>query len=122
MTYVAAACFYALHIYFYRARQSPFGTRPITSQLQDALGCLMSAAYYATKTGQVQLLERFQWSLLIAGLEVTDPVHLEWIGNHMSDPAIKKGFDHFQRVKGQSPAAVTMDKVRSLINGDFPIT
>ncbi|KAL4960455.1 Zn(II)2Cys6 transcription factor domain-containing protein [Aspergillus stella-maris] len=122
MTYIAAMCFYALQIYSYRARQSPFGTRPIPSHLQDDLGCLMSAAYYATKTGQVQLLERFQWSLLIAGLEVTDPVHLEWIENHISDPAIKKGFDHFQRVKGQSPAGVTMEKVRSLINGEFRVS
>ncbi|KAL4798687.1 hypothetical protein BDV19DRAFT_396569 [Aspergillus venezuelensis] len=122
MTYVAATCFYALQIYFYRARQSAFGTRPIPSHLQDTLGCLMSAAYYATKTGQVQLLERFQWSLLIAGLEITDPVHLEWIENHISDPAIKKGFNHFQRLKGQSPAGVTMEKVRALINENLRIS
>ncbi|KAL4937136.1 hypothetical protein BDV06DRAFT_232784 [Aspergillus oleicola] len=122
MTYVAATCFYALQIYLYRARQSPFGTRPISSELQDALNSLVSAAYYATKTGQVQLLERFQWSLFISGLEVTDPVHQEWIGNHISDPAIKKGFDHFQTIKGQSPGGITMQKVRSLIDEGLSIS
>ncbi|KAL4976631.1 hypothetical protein BDW66DRAFT_166291 [Aspergillus desertorum] len=116
MTYVTVTVFYALQIYFYRARGSSFGTRPIPLELQSALSSLVSAAYYATKAGQVQLLERFQWSLFIAGLELTDPVHQEWVINHISGPAIRKGFDCIQRRKQQSPSGVTMQKIRSLIN------
>ncbi|KAL4735706.1 hypothetical protein BDV11DRAFT_211812 [Aspergillus similis] len=116
MTYVTAAVFYALQIYFYRARQSSFGSRPISTELQNALNSLVSAAYYATKAGQVQLLERFQWSLFIAGLEITDPVHQEWLGNNLTDPAIREAFDCILRIKRQSPGGITMQKIRSLID------
>ncbi|KAL6234852.1 hypothetical protein BDW75DRAFT_230853 [Aspergillus navahoensis] len=122
MTYVTATIFYALQIYFYRARQSSFGTRPIPFELQHALNSLVSAAYYATKAGQVQLLERFQWSLFIAGLEITDPVHQEWVGNTISDPAIREGFDCIRRIKQHSPASITMQKIRSLIDEVSPPT
>ncbi|KAL4990599.1 hypothetical protein BDW68DRAFT_194257 [Aspergillus falconensis] len=122
MTYVTATFFYALQIYFYRARQSSFGTRPIPFELQNALNSLVSAAYYATQAGQVQLLERFQWSLFIAGLEVTDPVYQEWVGNNMSDPAIRKGFDCIQRIKRQSSGGMTMQKIRSLIDEDLSVS
>ncbi|KAL4752925.1 hypothetical protein BDW72DRAFT_211027 [Aspergillus terricola var. indicus] len=116
MTYVTAAVFYALQIYFYRARQSSFGSRPISTELQNALSSLVSAAYYATKAGQVQLLERFQWSLFIAGLEITDPVHQEWVGNNLTDPAIREAFDCTLRIKRQFPGGITMQKIRSLID------
>ncbi|KAL4921721.1 hypothetical protein BDW62DRAFT_208284 [Aspergillus aurantiobrunneus] len=122
MTFVTITCFYALQIYFYRARQSLFGTRPIPSEFQDALNSLVSAAYYAVITGPVQLLERFQWSLLMAGLEITDPIHQEWIGNNLSDPAIKKGFDYIQAMNRQSPGGITMQKIRSLINEGFAVS
>ncbi|KAL4908202.1 hypothetical protein BDW74DRAFT_174895 [Aspergillus multicolor] len=116
MAYVTVTVFYALQIYLYRARQCAFATRPIPAEIQDALNSLVSAAYYATKTGQVQLLERFQWSLFIAGLEITDPVHQEWFGKNMSDPAIKKGFDLIQAFKRRSPGSITMEKIRSLVD------
>ncbi|KAL4932258.1 Zn(II)2Cys6 transcription factor [Aspergillus undulatus] len=122
MAYVAATFSYALQIYLYRARTSQFGTRPIPTELQHTLSSLVSTAYYATKTGQVQLLERFQWSLFMAGLEITDPIHQEWIAGHLSDPAIKKAFDHCQAVKEQSPGGITMHKIRSLVDEGFSIS
>ncbi|RDW60488.1 putative Zn(II)2Cys6 transcription factor [Aspergillus mulundensis] len=122
MAYVTVTVFYALQIYLYRARQCAFGTRPIPAEIQDALNSLVSAAYYATKTGQVQLLERFQWSLFIAGLEVTDPVHQEWIGNNMSDPAIKKGFDHIQAFKRRSAGGITVQNIRALIDESLTVS
>jgi hypothetical protein len=122
MAYVTATFFYALKIYFYRAHLSSFGTRPISSELQDAISSLVLAAYYAIKTGPVQLLERFQWSLFIAGLEITDPVHQEWMGNNISDPAIKRGFDYIQTLKRQSPGDVTMQRIRSLIDEGFSVS
>jgi hypothetical protein len=116
MIYVTAAVFYALQIYFYRARQSSFGSRPISTELQNALNSLVSAAYYATKAGQVQLLERFQWSLFIAGLEITDPVHQEWVENNLTDPAIREAFHCILCIKRQSPGGITMQKIRSLVD------
>ncbi|KAL4871658.1 hypothetical protein BDV12DRAFT_205973 [Aspergillus spectabilis] len=122
MAYVTATFYYALQIYLYRARLSSFGARPIPSELQDAMSSLASSAYYAIKIGPVQLLERFQWSLFIAGLEVTDPVHQEWIGNNISDPAIKRGFDYIQTLKKQTPGDVTMQRIRSLIDEGFSVS
>ncbi|KAL3455249.1 hypothetical protein BJX64DRAFT_77567 [Aspergillus heterothallicus] len=119
MTFVAATFYYALQIYFHRARLSSFGTRPLPNKLQDSLASLVSTAYYAVKAGPVQLLERFQWSLFIGGLETTDPVHQEWIGNNISDPAIGAGFDQIRRLKEQSRGGVTMHMIRSLIDEGF---
>ncbi|KAL4788142.1 hypothetical protein BJX76DRAFT_353443 [Aspergillus varians] len=122
MAYVTASFFYALQIYLYRARLSPFGTRPIPPDFQDTLNSLISAAYHATKTGPVQLLERFQWSLFMAGLETTDLIHQEWFRTNMSDPAIKKGFDHVQAIKRQSPGSITMHMIRSLTDDGFSVS
>ncbi len=121
MAFVTVTFFYAMQIYLYRARVSSFGAGPIPSGLQDALSSLISAAYYATKTGSVQLLERFQWSLFIAGLEVADPVHQEWVRNNISDPAIKKVFDHIQDIKSQPPGGISIKKIRSLVSDDFSV-
>ncbi|KAL4808354.1 hypothetical protein BDV18DRAFT_158455 [Aspergillus unguis] len=117
MSFVTATVYYALRVYFYRARQSPFRTRPIPSDLENTLNSLVSAAYYATKTGQVQLLERFQWSLFMAGLETTDPVHLEWISSNISDPAIRKRFECCQAVRQSPGGGITMQKIRELTEG-----
>ncbi|KAL3479093.1 hypothetical protein BJX99DRAFT_90593 [Aspergillus californicus] len=122
MAYVTVSFFYALYIYFYRARLSSFGSRPVSSAFQDALSSLVSTAYHTIKTGPVQLLERFQWSLFMAGLETTDPVHQEWIGNNISDPAIKEGFEHIQAVKRQSPGDITMQQIRFLIEEGLSVS
>ncbi|KAL4882036.1 hypothetical protein BJY04DRAFT_187924 [Aspergillus karnatakaensis] len=122
MAYVTVTFFYALQIYFYRARMSSFGTRPVPPEVQGAINSLVSTAYYAVKTGPVQLLERFQWSLFIAGLETTDPIHEEWIGNNISDPAIKQGFDYIQTLKGQTPSDITMQRIRGLIDEGFSVS
>ncbi|KAL5336809.1 hypothetical protein BJX70DRAFT_389730 [Aspergillus crustosus] len=119
MAYVTATFFYALRIYFHRARVSSFGTRPIPCELQDAISSLMSTAFYAIQTGPVQLLERFQWSLFIAGLEVTDPVHHEWLESNLSDPAIKKGFNYIQTITRKSQGDINMEMIRSLIDKGF---
>ncbi|KAL2852396.1 hypothetical protein BJY01DRAFT_259958 [Aspergillus pseudoustus] len=119
MSFVAATFYYALQIYFHRARQSSFQARPLPNECQNSLTSLVSTAYYAIKTGPVQLLERFQWSLFIAGLETTDPVHQEWVGNNISDPAIKAGFDHIKGLKRQFEEGITIRMIRSLIDGGF---
>ncbi|KAL2840758.1 hypothetical protein BJX68DRAFT_185014 [Aspergillus pseudodeflectus] len=119
MAFVAVAFYYALQIYYHRARLSSFGTRPLPTRLQNFLTSLVSTAYYAVKAGPMQLLERFQWSLFIAALETTDPVHKEWIGNSISDPAIKAGFDHIKSLKEESHGSITMHMIRSLIDEGF---
>ncbi|KAJ0424454.1 hypothetical protein BJY00DRAFT_264010 [Aspergillus carlsbadensis] len=119
MAFVAVTFYYALQIYFHRARLSSFGARPLPTRFQDFLTSLVSTAYYAVKAGPMQLLERFQWSLFIAGLETTDPVHQDWIGNSISDPAIKAGFDHIKSLKEQSHGGITMPMIRSLIDEGF---
>jgi hypothetical protein len=119
MAFVAVTFYYALQIYYHRARLSSFGTRPLPTRLQNFLTSLVSTAYYAVKAGPMQLLERFQWSLFIAALETTDPVHKEWIGNSISDPAIKAGFDHIKSLKEQSHGSITMHMIRSLIDEGF---
>ncbi|KAI9375281.1 hypothetical protein BJX61DRAFT_531697 [Aspergillus egyptiacus] len=122
MAYVTVTFFYALQIYLHRARWSSFGTRPVPTALQEALSSLIAAAYHAIRTGPVQLLERFQWSLFMSGLETTDPVHQEWIGKNLSDPAMKEGFDHLQAIKQQSPRDITMQKIRSLVDQGLSVS
>ncbi|KAL2807650.1 hypothetical protein BJX63DRAFT_64474 [Aspergillus granulosus] len=119
MAFVTVAFYHALEIYFHRARLSSFGARPLPTKLQDSLSFLVSTAYYAVKAGPTQLLERFQWSLFIAGLETTDPVHQEWIESNISDPAIKAGFDHIKTLKEQTHGGTTMLIIRYLIDEGF---
>ncbi|KAI9166392.1 transporter [Paramyrothecium foliicola] len=73
MALVTVTFFHALEIYLYRSRGSSLGELPTPARVQLSLKELMTTAYYATAAGPVQLLERFQWALLIAGIETHDP-------------------------------------------------
>ncbi|KAE8155305.1 hypothetical protein BDV25DRAFT_135052 [Aspergillus avenaceus] len=115
MACVTVAIFYALQIYLHRSRDSVFGTDPICYEVRQALSRLVVAAYQAVATGPVQLLERFQWSLFIAGIETRDPVHKEWLANHIFDPGLKSAFKAVQGAKEQSK--VTMETVRRMTGG-----
>lgn len=115
MALVTVTFFHALQIYFYRSRNSHFGERPVPSEIQWALRELVAAAYYTMATGPVQLLERFQWSLLIAGIETHDPVHQEWISRTISDPSMKHALHLIQEAKTIS--CISMQTLRQIIEG-----
>ncbi|KAF4344531.1 hypothetical protein FBEOM_1499 [Fusarium beomiforme] len=79
MALVTVTVFHALEIYLHRSRDTFFGETPIPADIERALQELVSAAYHTIPVGPVQLLERFQWALLICGIETHDPVYRDWI-------------------------------------------
>ncbi|KAL2672454.1 hypothetical protein Neosp_013165 [[Neocosmospora] mangrovei] len=117
MALVAVTIFHALEIYLARSRDSALSELPVPSEVQRALKDLMTMAYYTVATGPVQLLERFQWALLIAGIETHDPIHRDWISASISDPAIKGILQLVQSAKGTS--GITMRAVRRLVSGGY---
>ncbi|KJK62646.1 specific transcription factor domain protein [Aspergillus parasiticus SU-1] len=116
MECVTVTFFYALQIYLHRSCKSAFGTDPVPEEVNCALSSLVTAAYSAVALGPIQLLERFQWSLFIGGVETRDPVHREWIITHLSDPALRRVFQLVQEAKRHSP--VTMHSVRRIVDGE----
>ncbi|KAF0639427.1 hypothetical protein FPSE5266_08048 [Fusarium pseudograminearum] len=118
MALVTTTIFYALQIYLHRSRDSPFGQTPIPQDIDTALKELVAAAYQTIATGPVQLLERFQWALLIAGMETHDPVHQDWISANISDPVIKSVLNLVLAAKGRSDEGVSMEAVRDLVHHD----
>ncbi|KAJ5831215.1 hypothetical protein EN45_052110 [Penicillium chrysogenum] len=124
MALVALTFFHAIQIYFHRSRDSYFGQLPVPNEIQQTLSELISAAFYTVATGPVQLLERFQWSLLIAGMETHDPVHLEWILANLSDPILKTLLNMVK--EEQEPPRISIKQLRRIIDpvshGDIPGT
>ncbi|GKU07220.1 zn 2cys6 transcription factor [Fusarium langsethiae] len=116
MTLVTATIFYALQIYLHRSRSSGFGQTPVPQDIDTALKELVAAAYQTIATGPVQLLERFQWALLISGMETHDPVHRDWISANISDPVIKSVFNLVLSAKGRSDEGVSMETIRDLVS------
>jgi hypothetical protein len=116
MALVTATIFYALQIYLHRSRNSGFGQTPVPHEIEMALKELVAAAYHTIATGPVQLLERFQWALLIAGVETHDPVHRDWISANISDPVIKSVFNVVLAAKGRSDEGISMEAVRELVS------
>ncbi|RSM11309.1 hypothetical protein CDV31_006862 [Fusarium ambrosium] len=114
MALVTVTIFHALKIYLARSRESALSELPVPSEVQRALKDLVTTAYYTVAAGPVQLLERFQWALLIAGIETHDPIHRDWISASISDPAIKGIFQLIQSAKG--PSGITMRAVRRLVS------
>jgi hypothetical protein len=102
MALVTVTFFHALDIYLYRCRDSPLGGLPAPARVQVALNELITAAYNAVSVGSVQLLERFQLSLLIAGLETRNPVHQDWIRANLSDAALKGVYSDMLLARGCS--------------------
>ncbi|KAJ5252656.1 hypothetical protein N7489_003066 [Penicillium chrysogenum] len=124
MALVAVTFFHAIQIYFHRSRDSYFGQLPVPNEIQQTLSQLISAAFHTVATGPVQLLERFQWSLLIAGMETHDPVHLEWILANLSDPILKTLLNMVK--EEQEPPRISIKHLRRIIDpvshGDIPGT
>ncbi|KAL4728271.1 hypothetical protein ACLX1H_005013 [Fusarium chlamydosporum] len=116
MALVTITIFHALQIYLYRSRNSSLGQMPVPQDIEIALKDLVAAAYHTIAVGPVQLLERFQWALLIAGIETCDPVHRDWISANISDPVIKSVFNVVLSAKGQSEEGISMDTVRDLVS------
>lgn len=115
MTLVTVTFFYALQIYFYRSRNSAFGELPVPAKVQNALSELVSTAYYTVATGPVQLLERFQWALLIAGIETYDPVHQDWISTNIADPGMKCALQ--VTLDAKKTRSISMRAIRQLVSG-----
>ncbi|KAJ5085196.1 hypothetical protein N7532_009967 [Penicillium argentinense] len=113
MALVTVTFFHALEIYLVRSRNSALGEVPTPGSVQRSLKELINTAYYAMAAGPVQLLERFQWALLIAGIETQDPVHRDWISVSISDPAIKGIYDAVLAAK--TPSGISMRAVRELV-------
>ncbi|KAJ5989969.1 hypothetical protein N7522_010176 [Penicillium canescens] len=114
MALVTVTFFHAIQIYFYRSRDAHFGQLPVTNEFQYILCELIAAAYYTVATGPVQLLERFQWSLLIAGIETYDPIHLKWILETISDPVLSNLLSLVK--ENQKFHSVSMEELRYIID------
>ncbi|KAJ9490029.1 hypothetical protein VN97_g3262 [Penicillium thymicola] len=114
MALVAVTFFHAIQIYFHRSRDSYFGQLPMPNEIQRNLSELITTAYYTIATGPVQLLERFQWSLLIAGMETHDPVHLEWILATLSDPILKNILNTVK--EEQQSRSISIKNLRQIID------
>lgn len=115
MALVTVTFYYALQIYFHRSQNSAFGELPIPAKVQTALSELVATAYYTVATGPVQLLERFQWALLIAGTETRDPIHQEWISRTIADPSMKYALQLI--LKTRKRHCISMRAVRQLVSG-----
>ncbi|CAG7964452.1 unnamed protein product [Penicillium nalgiovense] len=114
MALVAVTFFHAIQIYFHRSRHSYFGQLPVPNEIQQTLSELVTAAFHTVATGPVQLLERFQWSLLIAGMETHDPVHLEWILANLSDPILKNLLNMVK--EEQETPSISIKQLRQIID------
>ncbi|XHF99619.1 hypothetical protein AWENTII_003114 [Aspergillus wentii] len=115
MACVTVTFFHALRIYLCRSTNHPFGSIPVHPDIQDSLSRLISAAYKTIATGAVQLLERFQWSLLIAGIETSDPVHLDWIKANISDASIRAVLHLILDEKTRLGGSISMQTIRGLV-------
>ncbi|KAF4501851.1 zn 2cys6 transcription factor [Fusarium agapanthi] len=116
MALVAVTIFHALEIYLHRSRDTFFGETPVPAYIERALQELVSAAYHTIPVGPVQLLERFQWALLIGGIETHDPVYRDWISASISDPVIKGVYNLVVSAKTLSVKGISMEAVRELVS------
>ncbi|SCO01278.1 uncharacterized protein FFB20_11391 [Fusarium fujikuroi] len=116
MALVVVTIFHALEIYLHRSRDTFFGETPVPADIERALQELVSAAYHTIPVGPVQLLERFQWALLIGGIETHDPVYRDWISASISDPVIKGVYNLVVSAKTLSAKGISMEAVRELVS------
>ncbi|PYI23966.1 hypothetical protein BO99DRAFT_457810 [Aspergillus violaceofuscus CBS 115571] len=116
MAMVTVTHFHALRIYSNRSRASAWGSKPIPTEVQSAMTDLVTTLHYTISRGNhVQLMERFQWSLLVLGMETQDPVHWEWVDRNISDVAIREVFFLILAAKRRSGGCIPMTLVRQLI-------
>ncbi|RAH87274.1 hypothetical protein BO86DRAFT_350958 [Aspergillus japonicus CBS 114.51] len=116
MAMVTVTHFHALRIYSNRSRASAWGSKPIPTEVQSAMTDLVTTLHYTISRGShVQLMERFQWSLLVLGMETQDPVHWEWVDRNISDVAIREVFSLILAAKRRSGGCIPMTLVRQLI-------
>ncbi|EXJ96295.1 hypothetical protein A1O1_01421 [Capronia coronata CBS 617.96] len=74
--------FYAIQIYHFRCRE-----QPLTAAISNAASSYLRIASRIWKAGV-----RYSWfnrSLFIVGIETTDPIHRDWIQDHMAITELK---------------------------------
>lgn len=116
MALVSVTFYHALEIYLHRSRDSHFRALPVPAEVQRALSELMSMAYHTVATGPVQLLERFQWALLMAGTETRNPVHREWVSRNIADPSMRTALQLITLSIGETQT-ISMQEIRRLVSG-----
>ncbi|KAF9890764.1 hypothetical protein FE257_005633 [Aspergillus nanangensis] len=114
MAYVTSTVFYATCIYLDRATVPGFGG-PRSSSTDQALSSLLKVSYKTVSMGSVQLLERFQWALLIAGIETSDEIHRHWVISSISDMGIRDIFRVILDEKFRLGGVISMRDIRQLI-------
>jgi hypothetical protein len=114
MTLVTVAFYDATVIYFHRSRLSPFGALPVRQEVQEALSELFNIARLTVQPHSVQLLERFQWSMFIAGTETNDYGESKLIQQSLSDPVLKDILPIVQEMKEKNHGCIDIAALRLL--------
>jgi hypothetical protein len=114
MRLVAVAFYYAVVIYHHRSRSSPFGALPVTEDIREALKGLLTCTHFAVRTRSVQLLERFQWSLFIAGVETNDVEDGAWVQDSLADAVLKDVLAAVRDEKRKRHGCIPLATLRSL--------
>jgi len=96
-------------------------------EIQQALLDLLRTAHHTTRIASVRLLERFQWSMLIAAAETHDLIHLDWLEENISDIVMEKVFHKMLRIKKQNAGRISIQQLRFLfvdskLSADAPDT
>jgi hypothetical protein len=116
LAYVSVTMFYAIRIYLLRCTSIGFGGHR-SPALQETLQSLILTAYRTLAKGPIALSERFQWSLLIAGMETNDIIQQEWILSKISDPGIQSLLKAVRDEKKKWGGEIRMSKVREMVVG-----
>lgn len=115
LAYVSVTVFYALKIYLASCTLRGFGSHSANTEVQYNLHSLITAAQRTLSIGAVNLIERFQWALLIAGIETDDMFQQEWIAVSISDSALRMLLRQIREEKKRLGGEITMAVIRRMV-------
>lgn len=111
---------YALRIYCFRKflKKEHLGT-VTPPAVQAAMHSILQLAQRSLPRGALDpITARFQWPLLMAGIETTDNIHKEWVQSKLKTERVTKGFKKVLDVQEATGQRVPMSVFASILSGD----
>lgn len=111
---------YALRIYCFRVFLSDDDlSAPAPPAVQSAVHSILQLAQRSLSRGALDpMTARFQWPLLMAGIETSDNIHKEWVQSKMKTERTSKGFEKVLEAQEATGRRVPMALFAQILSGD----
>ncbi|KUJ20300.1 uncharacterized protein LY89DRAFT_578409, partial [Mollisia scopiformis] len=110
---LSIAYYHAVRVCLFRCTLSDLKA-PCPDIIQSSLSCILSIAHQTFATGDDALFHRIEWPIFIAGVEIKDEIHREWIQEKLKHSNIGTALNEVIQVQQEFGRRVGVEFMRDV--------